>query len=65
MTPSQVLVPARPFHSINKYTIFITNDVMEHEKCSSLLFFLNRERQVCVDLFERFDFQHKIDHSTT
>ena len=48
MTPSQVLVPARPFHSINMYTIFITNDVMEHEKCSSLLFFLNRERQVYV-----------------
>ena len=41
---------------------FITNDVIEHEKCYS--FFLNGTSGFSVYRFERFDFQRKIDHST-
>ena len=44
---------------------FITHDVIEHEKWKVLFFFQQEMSGFSVYSFERFDFHHKIDHSTT
>ena len=44
---------------------FITHDVIEHEKWKVLFFFQQEMSGFSVYPFERFDFHHKIDHSTT
>ena len=60
-----------PYHSIStqyfgfvRHT-FISHDVIEHGKWKVLFFFQQEMSGFSVYPFERFDFHHKINHSTT